>query len=219
MRYVPRFIRSTALATAVAVTVGLAGAGPALAQTTLSVTVTGGGTFAASASPATFAVGNVSIACNSSAASVTISNQTTSGPAPLSIGTAVGFAFTNCTGPLGPVTVTATSSSYQIAANSTTSSGKTDLTVGAFDLGFSMTGCSFTVSGTAPGSYDNVGHAMGMGPIPPVPPVKKVQLTISKVAGCVGLVTNGQEMDFPASYALSLRALKGVTLHIVSKKG
>jgi hypothetical protein len=215
VRYIPRFTRFTALATAacaLAVTVAVAVTGLALAQTTINVTVTGGGTFTGHTSPATFAVPGVTFTCSASTASVTINNQTISGPAPLAIGTAVNFAFTGCTGPLGATTLTPTPTTYQVAANSTTNpGGVTDLTVGTFHIAFAMTGCTFTVSGTAPGSYNNNTHVMGMGPIPPSPPVKVVKLKISKVSGCAGLVTDGQVVKFTAPYTLKKSALQIVS--------
>lgn len=216
MRYVPRFTRFTALATALAVAVGVAGAGPALANPTVTVTVTGGGTFTGHASPATFAAPGATFTCSGSTASVTISNQTTTGVTPLAIGTAVNFAFTGCTGPRGATTLTPTPVTYQVAATSTTSgAGVTDLKVSTFHISASMKDCKFVITGDAPGTYNNNTHAMGMGPIPPGPLAQLGTLKISKATkGCAGVVSDGQAVTFTAPYALTPG-----TLDIVSTKG
>jgi hypothetical protein len=204
--------------------VGVGSAAPALAQTTITVTVTGGGTFTAHASPATFALTSATLTCANSTASVTISNQVTTGTEPLAIGTAANFAFVSCTGPRGATTLTPVPpTTYQVAANSTTSNGVTKLTVSTLQFKVSMQNCTFLISGIAPASYNNTSHAMGMGPIPPPPgPLAAVGLTASKAtAGCKGVVSDGQAVTFTATYALtpSTQTAAKTTLHIVSRKG
>jgi hypothetical protein len=202
---VTNFRRFTFLTSALAAGMAVACTGTALAATNITVTVTGGGTFSAKASPATLKAGKAKFKCATATASLTINNQTgTMGPAPLKIGTAAKFAFQSCTGPFGPATLTVRSATYQVSANSTTdSAGQTDLILGTFDISFSSPGCAFTISGDAPGWYDNINHGLGMGPKPPVPPLQPVHLTVSAVSGCAGLVSNGQKAKFTASYTLT----------------
>ena len=119
----------------------------------------------------------------------------------------------SCSGPLGAATLTPAPATYHVKANSTTNTaGQTDLNVGTFSIGVSTGECTFTISGGAPGSYDNNTHAMGMGPIPPIPPVHRVQLKVSNASGCGSVVTNGETMKFTATYTLTSTTLTGAAL-------
>ena len=66
-----------------------------------------------------------------------------------------------------------------------------------------MTGCSFKVTGSAPGFYTNNGHTLTLTPTPPVKLLNKAQLTVSGVNGCAGLVSNGDHPAYKATYKVS----------------
>jgi hypothetical protein len=96
------------------------------------------------------------------------------------------------------------------ADSKTNRKGQTDAIIGGVNVSVSIpsAGCSFTVTGSAPGFYTNSKHTLTMTPNLPVRPVKKAQLTISNVTGCVGAVHNGDHPTFVATYKVSLRHLK-----------
>jgi hypothetical protein len=189
----------------------------ASAATSITVKVTGGGTFTASAATTTLKDGSVTVTCTTSGttpastASTTVKNQTTTGNAPLKIGTAKNLKFNNCTGPLGSVTATPTAEPYPVDANSTTNgSGQTDAVIAKVDVNVSMTDCTFTVTGKAPGVYSNSNHTLTMEPSSklPVKPLSPAQLTVSNVSGCLGVVSNGDHPTYTSTYTLSPGTLK-----------
>src|SRR5260370_37637305 len=94
-------------------------AGSALASTNLTVKVSGGGSYSASAPTTVLTDGHVSVTCvtkgksKASTASGTIANGTHKGAALVKVGTAAKLAFNNCSNPLtGKVTTTTKSTPY-----------------------------------------------------------------------------------------------------------
>ena len=202
------------MAAAAAAVVSLS-AGTALAATTLTVKVTGGGTYSAAAKKTVLSDNGVAVTCTStrskpsSTASGKIANGTYKGHAPLKVGTAAKLAFNNCTGPLGGVKTTVKSTPYAVEANSKTNrKGQTDAIISGIKVAVKMTGCSFNVSGTTAGYYTNSKHTLTMltptkkSPLP-VKPLTSAKLTISGVKGCAGLVINGQHPTYTATYSLT----------------
>jgi hypothetical protein len=207
---VTNFRRLTALTSTLAAAMAVACAGTALAATDVIVKVTGGGKFSAQSNSATLVVGAsssaagpVTFTCPNATATFKIKDQAKSYPAlPVSIGTAKTFAFQGCTGPFGDATLKVTPTTHQVSVNSTTVGGQTDLFVGTFTIEVMSTGCSFTVTGDAPGYSDNASHnvSLGMGPKPPVAPVG---LTVSAVSGCSSLITMGEPVQLTTTLTLT----------------
>jgi hypothetical protein len=179
------------------------------AAATHVVTVAGGGTLSASAASTTLTDGNVSVTCSAkgstpaSTAQATIRNGTTSAKAPHPIGIAADLTFSNCSGPLGKVTITPAGEPYPVNANSATSSGATAATISEIDVNVSMTGCSFTVTGSAPGDYSNSTRTLALTPNPNPGGLTKAELSVSNVSGCAGLVKNGNHPAYTSNYKLS----------------
>jgi hypothetical protein len=198
---------------AAALAVGI-GATTALAATTLTVKVTHGGTYKATA-PATVLKDNgVSVTCSSSSttkastATGSIPTATTTGTSPVKIGTVATLNFKNCTGPLGPVTIKVNNLPYSVKVDSTTNSaGQTDVMITGINTSVFMKGCSFTVTGRAPGFYANSTHKLALTPKLPLTPLNKARLTISNVVGCAGVIMNGDHPTYKATYTVN-RAIK-----------
>jgi hypothetical protein len=70
-----------------------------------------------------------------------------------------------------------------------------------------MAGCSFTVTGSAPGFYTNGTHKLTLTPKLPITPLNTARLTVGNVNGCAGLVSNGDHPSYKSTYTLS-RAIK-----------
>jgi hypothetical protein len=202
-----------AAAAAVVAVVGLS-ATPAMAATTLTAKVTGGGSITATASKTVLTNGSgaskVNVTCSSSkkaAASVasgTVKTGTYKGASPLKVGTTTKLSFNNCIGPLGPVKTTPESFPYFISVDSTTSSkGITDGIIGPVKVKVTMTLCSFTVTGSAPGYFDNANHTLVVTSKLPVKALSKAQLTVSGVSGCAGVVKNGQHPTYTSTYKIN----------------
>ncbi len=198
-------------AAAAAAVVGLS-AGSALAATTLTVKVSGGGSYNASATKTVLSDNGVSVTCTSthskkaSTASGKIASGTHKHAAPVSVGTAAKLAFNNCSGPLGKVTTKTEKTPYTVSVDSKTNSkGQTDGIISGIKVAVSMTGCSFTVAGTTAGYYTNSKHTLTMTTKSklPVKPLKSAQLTVSGVNGCAGLVKNGDHPTYVSTYSLS----------------
>ncbi len=179
-------------AAAAAAVVGLS-AGSALAATTLTVKVSGGGNYSASAKTTVLTDHGVSVTCASthSKASSTASGKIASGStrkaSPVKVGTAAKLSFNNCSGPLGAVKTTVKSTPYAVSVDSKTNSkGQTDGIISGIKVAVSMTGCSFNVSGTTAGYYTNSKHTLTMTTKSklPVKPLSNAQLTVSGVNGC-----------------------------------
>jgi hypothetical protein len=200
-------------AAAAALTIGL-GATTALAATTLTVKVTNGGTYRATAPTTVLRDNGVSVSCSStstskaSTATGSIPAGTHAGTSPVTIGTVATLKFKNCTGPLGAVTITVNNLPYSVKVDSATNTaGQTDVKITGVSTSVSMKGCSFTVTGAAPGFYTNSTHMLRMTPRLPITPLNKAKLTISNVTGCAGVVMNGDHPTYRATYTLS-RAIK-----------
>jgi len=192
-------------------------AGPALASTTLTVKISGGGTFTATSSLTKLAVKigavPVTVTCKTkgktpaSSASGNIPNGTHKGVAPVKIGTTSKLAFHNCIGPLGKVTTTVLKEPYITAIDSKTNSkGQTDGIISGVKTLVKQTGCIFTVTGSTPGFYTNKTHTLTLTPKLPVKPLAKAQLTISNVQGsCGGLASalKGLHPTFTSVFTLS----------------
>lgn len=204
-------------AAAVAAVVGLSATPAMAAATTLKVSVKGGGSITAITSKTvltdvTKAAGPINVTCTSnkkapaSKATGSISNGTHHGAAPVKVGTTTKLSFNNCLGPLGPVQtkVEIPKSGYTIAVDSkTTKSGDTDGIIGPVKVAVHMTGCSFTVTGSAPGYWNNKKHELVVTPKLPTKALKSAQLTISGVSGCASLVVNGQHPTYVGTYSVS----------------
>jgi hypothetical protein len=200
-----------AAAAAVVAVVGLS-ATPAMAATTLTAKVTSGGSITATAKTTTLADGPVSVKCSTkgktaaSVASGTVKTGTYKGASPLKVGTTTKLAFNNCTGPLGTVKTTPESYPYFISVDSTTSSkGITDGIIGPVKVKVSMLDCSFTVTGSAPGYFDNANHTLVVTSKLPVKALNKAQLTVSGVpkGECAGLVKDGQHPSYTSTYTIN----------------
>jgi hypothetical protein len=186
------------------------GASSALATTaTLTVKVTNGGTYTASSSSTVLTDNGVSVTCTGSKASGSIPTKTyTAATTPVKVGTSATLSFTGCTGPLGAVTVKVNKLPYSVKVDSKTNgSGQTDGMVTGVNTSVSMTGCSFTVTGSAPGFYTNGTHKLSLTPKLPVTPLNSAKLTISNVSGCGGLVNNNDHPTYKSTYTVS-RAIK-----------
>jgi hypothetical protein len=192
-------------------------AGSALAATTLTVKVSGGGSYTAAAKTTVLTdpikPTPVKVTCTStkktksSTASGKISNGTHKGAAPVTVGTAVKLAFSNCVGPLGPVTTKINKTPYKVVVDSKTNSkGQTDGIISGINVSVTNATCKFTVTGSSPGYYTNKTHTLTMTPKLPIKPLVKAQMTITGVnKGCLGVIVNGQHPTFTATYALSLK--------------
>lgn len=185
-------------------------AAPAMAATTLTVKVSNGGTYTATASKTVLKDNGVSVTCTTSGstpaskASGTVATATHTGTSPVKVGTAAHLAFNNCSGPLGAVTTNVQALPYSIKVDSkTTSTGKTDGIITGVKVLVNMTGCSFTVTGSAPGFYANGTHTLSMTSTLPTPALNKAQLTVSNVSGCAGLVANGDHPSYTSTYSVS----------------
>jgi hypothetical protein len=201
---------------AAAAAVGLSAA-PAMASTTLTATVTGGGSITATAKSTVLTDGPAKVTCSTkgkTAASVATGSGksgTYKGASPLKVGTTTKLTFNNCTGPLGSVSTKPMSYPYLIKVDSkTTSKGITDGIIGPVKVGVSMTGCSFTVTGTAPGYFDNANHTLVV-TNKVTGALNKAQLTISGVSGCAGIVKNGQHPTYVGTYSINKKISIKVT--------
>jgi hypothetical protein len=189
--------------------VGLCAA-PALAATTLTVKVSNGGTYTATASKTVLSDNGVNVTCTSSGttpaskASGTVATATHTGTSPVTIGTVSKLAFNNCSGPLGAVHTTVQALPYSLKVDSKTNgSGQTDGIITGAKVQVSMTGCSFTVTGSAPAFYTNSTHKLTVTKKLPITPLNKAQLTVSNVNGCAGLVSNGDHPTYTSTYTVS----------------
>jgi hypothetical protein len=202
---------ATAAATAAAAAAFSLSAAPAMAATTLTAKVSGGGSITATASKAVLtAVSNgATITCtsakktNASVASATVKTGSYEGSSPLKVGTTSKLSVNRCTGFLGEVRFDPKTLPYSIKIDSTTSSkGITDGIIGPIKVAVSMTACSFTMTGTAPGYFDNANHTLVVTPKLLVKPLSTAQLTVSGVIGCEGVFSNGGHVTYAATYSI-----------------
>jgi hypothetical protein len=190
--------------------------GPALASTTLTVKVSHGGSYTATAKKTVLSDNNVAVTCStkgktpSSKAGGKLSNGTHRGKAPVSLGQVSSLVFNNCSGALGPVKTKVQAKPTLKADSKTNSKGDTDAVITGVKVSVSMTDCSFTVTGSVPGYYSNKTHTLTMTSHKlPVKALTKAQLTVSGVpAGeCGGLVNNGDHPTYNASYTVSRKVV------------
>jgi len=197
------------VAATVGAVVGLS-AGPAMAATNLKVKVSSGGTYTATASKTVLSDNGVNVTCTThnstpaSKASGKAATATHTGTSPVTIGTVTALAFNNCSGPLGAVHTTIQALPYHLKVDSTTnSSGQTDGMITGAKVKVTMTGCSFMVTGSAPGFYTNSTHKLTITNKLPIKALNSAKLTVSSVSGCAGLVTNGDHPSFTSTYTVS----------------
>lgn len=183
-------------------------ASAASAATTLTVKVSGGGTISASSSNTVLTDRGVSLKCTKSTGKASVANGTKTGTSPVTVGSITSLSFSGCSGPLGPVTVTVHSLPYKLKVDSKTASGKTDGIISGVNTSISSAACSLTVTGSAPGFYNNSNHTLNMTPSLPTPPLNSAKLTISNVSGCAGIIMNGDHPSFTATYTTSPATLK-----------
>ncbi len=183
-------------------------AGPAMAATTLTVKVTGGGSFTASSSKTVLSNKGVSVTCTGSKSSGTIASGTYKGTSPVKVGTVTKLSFTGCTGPLGKVTTKVEGLPYTMSIDSTsTSKGETDGIIGGAKVSVSMTACSFMVTGSTPGFWTNSTHKLSVTSKLPTKGLNTAQLTVSDVKGCAGLVNNGNHPSYTSTYTVSRKVV------------
>jgi hypothetical protein len=200
----------------VAAAVGLSAA-PAMASTTLTATVTGGGTITASAKSTVLTDGPAKVTCSTSGktdasvATGSVKSGTYKGASPLKIGSTSKLSFNNCTGPLGTVTNKVVTTPTIQVDSATNSKGETDGIMAGVKVDVSMTGCSFVVTGSAPGYFDNSNHTLVMATKLPVKALNSAKLTVSGVSGCAGIVVNGQHPTFTGTYSINLKISIKVT--------
>ena len=203
-------VLSTVAATAAVV--GLS-AGPAMASassSTLTVKVSGGGSYTATTAKTVLSDNGQNVTCTTkgktaaSTGSGKIPNGTDKGSSPVKVGTVAKLSFNNCTGPLGKVTTTIKSTPYTVSVDSKTNSkGQTDGLISGVKVAVKMTGCSFTVTGSAPGYYTNGKHTLNLTAKLPTKALSKAQLTVSGVSGCFSLIKNGDHPTYTGTYTLS----------------
>jgi len=190
---------------AVATVVGLAATTALATSATLTVKVTKGGAYTAKSSKTVLTDKGVSVTCSSSKASGLVPTKTyTRAKVPVTVGTAAKLSFTGCTGPLGKVTVKVNRLPYHVTVTSKTNGkGQTDGLITGANTSVSMVGCSFKVTGSAPGFYTNGTHKLTLTPKLPNRPLASGRLTVSNVSGCAGLVSNGDHPTYKSIYTLS----------------
>jgi hypothetical protein len=187
-------------ACAAAAVVACAATSTAAAAPALTVTVAGGGTSTGSSAKATLADHGVSLTCRWATGQV-IPDAVTTGPSPVTIGSITKLSVSRCLGPLTE-TVTAAKLPYAVKVDSATVSNQTDVIIAGIRIAVSLTGCMFTVTGSAPGYYRNATHKLVMTAKLPITPLNTARLTVSHVDGCAGLVLNGDHATFSATFAL-----------------
>jgi hypothetical protein len=195
------------------------GATPVLAaSTTLTVKVSRGGAYTATASKAVLTDRGVSVTCVStpttkaSTATGVIPSAKKTAVSPVTVGSVKSLSFKNCHGPLGAVRTRILNLPYNIKVDSaTTRTGNTDIMVTGIDVKVNAgKGCTFTETGKAPGYYSNSRHRLHMTPALPVKPLNTARLTISKVSsGCLGAIHNGDHPAFTSTYTLN----RPLTIH------
>ncbi len=198
-----------------AVTVAVVGlsAAPAMGSTgtaMLTVKVSGGGSYTATTSKTILSDKGINVTCTTkgktaaSTGSGKIPNGTSHGSSPVKVGTVAKLSFNNCVGPLGKVSTTIKSTPYTVSVDSKTNSkGQTAGLISGVKVAVKMKGCSFMVTGSAPGYYTNGKHTLNLNPKLPLKALNKAQLSVSGVSGCFGLVKNGDHPTYVGTYTLS----------------
>ena len=220
MRLMKRASSGVLVSVVAAATVAAMSAAPAMASTTLTAKVSGGGSITATASKTVLSDNGVSVTCTTkgstaaSKATGSIPNGTHKGASPVKVGTSTKLSFGNCSGPLGAVKTKVEALPYSINVDSkTTSKGDTDGIISGVKVAVSMTGCSFTVTGSSPGFYSNSKHTLNMTTTSKLPtkPLNSAALTVSGVNGCAGLVKDGDHPTYVSTYTVSRKATIKVT--------
>lgn len=189
------------------------GASAALAAT-LTVKVTGAAsTGAVSASSGTTTLkdtrnGDV-LTCTSSTGKGVVKNQTTTGTAPVKVGTINSTTFNSCTGPAGLMFTVKQNTTWNLVIAAATSSGKTAGGVTNVSATLTGTGCTATVTGKAPGTYKNgtstTKPVLAFSPTAPNP--FKFTLKIAS-ASCLGVLQAGDIVQYTGSYTVTPSTLK-----------
>jgi hypothetical protein len=163
------------------------------ASTASAYTVTGGPNFTAASAGQTILTDNNTgsqLVCANSSAAGTVNTGTGVGP---TLGSISSLGFSSCTGPLGiTFSVTANSLPYALVATGPTVGGVTPGQVRGVNARLSGPLCSATVTGTAPGNYNNTSRRLNL--------TSGTSLTISNVSGCFGLLNNGDTASFTTAY-------------------
>jgi hypothetical protein len=176
---------------AVSILISIVLSSPAYSSTSLTVKVSNGGSYSATASQVvlTNTRTHFPVVCSTIGSTLasqiagTITNGTRSGAAPVNVGKATTLAFQNCApGPLGgSVTITSGKLPYNISVDSaTTSKGETDLIISGIDISWVATGCTFILTGSVQGYYSNSTNTLVLTSNLPVSPLDKAQLSVSK---------------------------------------
>jgi hypothetical protein len=198
--------------TIVVVTTGLSDA--AAASASLTVKVTDGGTYSATASQVFLIDHNVAaVSCGTAGTTPAakskgaLNDGTHTGVSPVNFGEVSTWAFGRCDSAVGEgaVTIAVRSLPYSVAADSTTNkAGDTDLIIPGISIRVSQVGCSFTVSGSAQGYYVNGTHELHLTSSLPITPLNKVQLTMSKISGSLCPWKDGDRITMKSTYALNI---------------
>jgi len=190
------------LAAALGATALVTVAGPAWAAGPYTVSAGGSsdGTsaFSGTAGAITFTSPNTSVNCSGGTAGGTVNlGSNADGSAIASIDSAT---FSGCSGPFGlSLNITQTQAWTLNATGApdggVTAGSITDVAADVTSTGFIP--CSFSVSGSVDGSFDENTQTLA------VAPAGTGGLTISDVSGCVGFVSNGQVAQMTGSYTIS----------------
>jgi hypothetical protein len=191
-----RKITRTALTTVTAATAVVAlTAAPALAGPPWTVTgnTNADGHYNGTSGTVTFkdVTKNLTLTCTSATATGQLANGSYS---TATVGSVTGSTWTGCKGPGGISLSVAQNSAWTVNATSgPDASGNVSGNIGSVSAHVTGPGCSFTVTGTAPGHYHNTG-TLTLDPAS--------SLTISS-ASCLGIITNGDVASIGATYAIS----------------
>jgi hypothetical protein len=187
---------------AAAIAIGVT-ASPALADTTVTITnPNADGSYSASSSNTVLSDNGVNVTCSGSNASGTI-NSASGVTIPAAAGTADALSFSGCSGPLGTVNTSVTALPYTITlADWDSTNNRATGYIGNVNVRVSMPLCSFTVTGNAPGYYDNATNSLVMDPTIALP-TGVSGLAVSAVSGCAGLVHNGDQPTYRSSYSVT----------------
>ena len=199
---------SRVTAVAAAAFAAVVGFGTTQASAATTWTVSGGGTFTASASSPklTDTSTGATLTCTSSAAGGTAANGT--GLSGTDIATISSLSWTSCTGPLGiAFTVTPTGLPWDLNATSyNASTGTTTGTLTGVEASISGTLCSAKFAGTTAttpatltGTYVNSTHTLT---------ISGGNLHAYSVSGCLGLINNNNAATYSAAYVVSPSTLK-----------
>lgn len=185
-----RIHQTAVVAATVTAAVGLT----ALPSQAIPVTVSGSassGAYTAVSGTVTFMLSSGALAtCSSSAGGGIMPNGYS--PSGNNIG---GFAVTTWTG--CPVTQTGTAAINVVGGTAST----VQVTVTNLTLTYTAPGCTMTATGGAPATYTNASAVLDINPTAPNP--QGVQLVVTSVTGCFGLVHPGERLRYAGSYTLT----------------